>query len=59
MRCMNVNVCQMFDLGLVCERCVAILQCGFCANLCVGVNVLCLCVLCDVCIDVSIGASCM
>ncbi len=58
---MNVNVCQIFDLGLVCEGCVSILQCGFCVNLCVGVNVLRLCVLCDVCIDacVSIGASCM
>ena len=54
-------LCQIFDLGLVCERCVSILQCGFCVNLCVGVNVLCLCVLCDVCIDacVSIDASCL
>jgi len=42
---------QIFDLGLVCEHCVSILQCGFCVNLCAGVNVLCLCVLCGVCID--------
>jgi len=48
-------LCQIFDLGLVCERCVSILQCGFCVNLCVGVNVLCLCVLCDVCIDACVS----